>query len=443
MNGFFYYFLSALDPALNHGFVRALSELMSSELIAWWLLFVLWFVITQLPSIVFWLIYLANPASIRPPLPARPGQAEPLVSVVIAGRNESATIGQCIRAALLCGYSNLEVIFVDDNSNDNSVAIARRAALSVTRSSRDSDRVRIFPSPRRNGKASSLNIGIRMARGEFIVIHDADSAIQYGAMQHWLLPFADPRVGAVSANIRVLNSTANLLTRLQEIEYALVFTLGRFTMARLGLLNIISGMGGMFRAEILHRLGGFDTGLGDDTDMTTNIRKQRWKLGFSFDAVVWTTVPETRYHLWRQRMRWRRNLIKIRVSKHRDQFMLGRYGFANAVLSVQLLLRRLLLPPVTLIGLFWVTLQNGPLDVPQILVTFLWIVLFFLLIRMLIARDICKTPQPVHFWLVFLYPFYNLWLLGPLLYAQSSELFRIGTKHPYVPDHVWQEIPWW
>jgi cellulose synthase/poly-beta-1,6-N-acetylglucosamine synthase-like glycosyltransferase len=443
MNGFFHYFMSALEPMSNLGFSRSFSELMSSELPSWWLLFVLPFIIVQLPAIICWLVYLVKPAAIRSPLLVRPGQTEPLVSVVIAGRNESATIGQCIRGALLCGYSNLEVIFVDDYSDDDSVAIARRAALSVTRSRRDADRVRIFPSPRRNGKPSSLNIGIRMARGEFIAITDADSVIQYGAMQHWLLPFADPRVGAVSANIRVLNSTAGLLTRLQEIEYALKFTLGRFTLARINLLNIVSGMGGLFRAEILHRLGGFDTGLGDDTDMTTNIRKQRWKLGFSFDAVVWTTVPVTRDHLWRQRMRWRRNMIKIRVSKHRDQFVLGRYGFANAVLAVQLLLGRMLLPAAVLIGLLFATTENGPLDVPQIVVTFYWVTLIYLLIRMLIVLDISRTPQPANFWLVFLYPFYYLWLMPPVLHAEICELLRIGAKHPYVPDHVWQEIPWW
>jgi cellulose synthase/poly-beta-1,6-N-acetylglucosamine synthase-like glycosyltransferase len=443
MNGFFHYFISALELMSNLGFSRSFSELMSSELPSWWLLFVSPFIIVQLPAIICWIVYLVKPAVIRPPLPVRPGQAEPLVSVVIAGRNESATIGQCIRGALLCGYSNLEVIFVDDYSDDDSVAIARRAALSVTRSRRDADRVRIFPSPRRNGKPSSLNIGIRMARGEFIAITDADSVIQYGAMQHWLLPLADPRVGAVSANIRVLNSTASLLTRLQEIEYALKFTLGRFTLARINLLNIVSGMGGLFRAEILHRLGGFDTGLGDDTDMTTNIRKQRWKLGFSFDAVVWTTVPVTRDHLWRQRMRWRRNMIKIRVSKHRDQFVLGRYGFANALLAVQLLLGRMLLPAAVLVGLLFATSENGPLNVPQIVVTFYWVILIYLLIRMLIVRDISRTPQPVNFWLVVIYPFYYLWLMPAVLYAEICELFRIGAKHPYVPDHVWQEIPWW
>jgi cellulose synthase/poly-beta-1,6-N-acetylglucosamine synthase-like glycosyltransferase len=441
VNGFLHFILSPLDPLTNLGFSRAVTELMTSALPSWWLIFVIPFVIMVLPSIVCWLVYVVKPALLGPPL--RPGQAEPLVSVVIAGRNESATIGQCIRGALLCGYSNLEVIFVDDNSQDDSVAIARRAALSVTRSRRDADRVRIFPSPRRNGKASSLNIGIRMARGEFIAITDADSVVQYGSMQHWLQPFADPRVGAVAANIRVNNSTASLLTRLQEIEYALKTT-NKLAMAYLDILNIVSGMGGLFRAEVLHGLRGFDTGLGDDRDLTMMIRKQRWKVAFSLGAVVWTTVPVTRSHLASQRARWRRNVLKICVSKHRDQFVLGRYGLGNAWLALQVLLGRMLIPVAIVIGLFLQTFENGPLQAPEIVVTFYWIMLLCLLIRMLIVRDIAGTPMPVNFWLIFLYPFYLLFLVAPAQwYAEITELFRIGAKHHYVPDHIWNEIPWW
>ena len=444
MTGFLHYFLSVLDPTVNLGFSRAVAALMSSELPRWWLVVILPFVIVVLPLITCWVVYLVNPALIRPPLPVRPQQAEPLVSLVIAGRNESATIGQCIRGALLCGYSNLEVIFVDDNSEDDSVAIARRAALSVTRNRRDANRVRIFPSPRRNGKASSLNIGIRMARGEFIAITDADSVIQYGAMQHWLLPFADPGVGAVAANIRVNNSTASLLTRLQEIEYALKYTALKLVLGRLNLLNVVSGMGGLFRAEILRRLGGFDTGLGDDRDLTMMLRKQRWKLRFSIDAVVWTTVPVTRDHLWRQRARWRRNVIKICVSKHRDWFVLGRYGFATALLAVQVLFARILIPLAAVIGVYWLVFEKGPFETPKILVTFYWITLIYLLIRLLIARDLGGTPKPGNFWLLFLYPFYLPFVVGPpQYYAEIAELFRFGAKHPYVPDHIWEEISWW
>jgi len=443
MNGFWHYFTSAVDPMSNVGFARAIAEVTESGSPAWWLMVVLPFVAIVLPPILVWFVYVVKPSAIRPPLPAQPGPIQPLVSVVIAGRNESETIGQCIRGALTCGYPNLEVIFVDDNSEDDSVAIARCAALCATGTDRDGDRVRIFPSPRRNGKASSLNIGIRMARGEYIAIIDADSMIQYGSMQHWLLPFSDARVGGVAANIRVNNSTASLLTRFQEIEYALKY-MAKYAQARLNLLFVISGMGGLFRTEILRRLGGFDTGLGDDRDLSTMIRKQRWRLAFSIDAVVWTTVPATRYHLWRQRARWRRNIVKICLSKHRDLFVLGRYGFANAVLVIEVALIHILIPVAFIAGLLSATFEYGPFATPEILATAYWIILIYLIVGALIARDLSGTPAPAHFPLIFLLPFYYLCLVAlPQYYAEITELLRIGAKHHYVPDHIWEEIPWW
>jgi hypothetical protein len=152
----------------------------------------------------------------------------------------------------------------------------------------------------------------------------------------------------------------------------------------------------------------------------------------------------TRDHLWRQRARWRRNVIKICVSKHRDWFVLGRYGFANALLAVQVLFARILIPLAAVIGIYWLVFEKGPFETPKILVTFYWITLIYLLIRMLIARDLGGTPKPGNFWLLFLYPFYLPFVVGPpQYYAEIAELFRFGAKHPYVPDHIWEEIPWW
>jgi cellulose synthase/poly-beta-1,6-N-acetylglucosamine synthase-like glycosyltransferase len=443
VSGLLHYLLAIVDPMTNMGFARGLGALMTSEDPGWWLLFFAMFVIGVLPSLVVWLIYLVNPTAVHPPLPDRPMQVEPLVSIIIAGRNESATIAQVIRGALLCGYGNLEVIFVDDNSNDNSVAVARHAALSVLGSGKDASRVRIYPSPRRNGKASSLNIAIRMARGEFIAVTDADSVIQYGSIQHWLLPFADPLVGAVSANVRLMNMPASMVTRFQELEYAMRFSLNKYILASLNLIPVIPGMGGMFRGEILRRLHGYDTGLGDDTDMSQMVRKQRWKLGFAFGAVVHTAVPVTRNHLWSQRMRWSRNSVKIRLSKHREFFVLGRFGFASAITSLRLLAGRTTINWLMMIGAAILVAVSGPLTVPQIIGTLYWITVLFVLIRLLIARDVCGTPSPMNFWLVPVYPFYLLWWTIPKMYAEMSELFRIGAHHYYVPDHVWEESPWW
>jgi hypothetical protein len=142
-------------------------------------------------------------------------------------------------------------------------------------------------------------------------------------------------------------------------------------------------------------------------------------------------------------MRWERNMVKIRLSKHRDQFVLGRYGSANAIVALQLLIIRLAFPWAAVTGLFFFSFAYGPLSVPRLLKTYYWVYLAFLLVKMLIARDIAGTPQPNHFWLLFAFPFYRLFLRVPVMYGQFCELIRIGAKHPYVPDHIWQEIPWW
>jgi cellulose synthase/poly-beta-1,6-N-acetylglucosamine synthase-like glycosyltransferase len=193
----------------------------------------------------------------------------------------------------------------------------------------------------------------------------------------------------------------------------------------------------------MRRLGGYDTGLGDDTDMTMKLRKQRWKLGFSVDAVVWTDVPTTMRGLFRQRARWERNMVKIRLSKHRDMFLIGRYGFGNAILTLDLLFVRLALPWLVLCGVVYVTFVSGPLTAPLILTDSYWLYLCWLTLKALIARDIARTPTPDRFWLVFLYPFYKLVFRLVVMGASTKELFRIGIKHPYVPDHVWMETPWW
>ena len=199
----------------------------------------------------------------------------------------------------------------------------------------------------------------------------------------------------------------------------------------------------MFRASAMRELGGYDTGLGDDTDMTQMVRKQQWKIGFSFGAVVHTAVPATRHHLWSQRARWSRNSVKIRMSKHREFFALGRFGFASAIAVVRLIAGRTTINWLMIIGAMFLLSVNGPFTVPEIIGTTYWITVLFVLIRLLIARDVCGTPTPVNFLFVPFYPFYLVWWTIPKMYAEMSELFRIGAHHYYVPDHVWNESPWW
>jgi len=123
--------------------------------------------------------------------------------------------------------------------------------------------------------------------------------------------------------------------------------------------------------------------------------------------------------------------------------VLGRFGLATAIVMVRLVAGRTTVNWLLLIGATILLALYGPFTVPALIGALYWVSVLLLLIRLLIARDVCGTPTPVNFWLVPFYPFYSLWWTMPKMVAEMSELFRIGAHHYYVPDHVWDESPWW
>lgn len=99
---------------------------------------------------------------------ARP-ESEPLVSIVVPARNESHVIERTVRAFLAQDYPHLELIVVDDRSTDATAdvlaAIADPRLLVVKGEERPAGWI---------GKPWALEQGSRRARGELILIADAD-----------------------------------------------------------------------------------------------------------------------------------------------------------------------------------------------------------------------------------------------------------------------------
>jgi glycosyltransferase involved in cell wall biosynthesis len=90
-------------------------------------------------------------------------KSQPLVSVVIPNYNYAIYLKQCIESVLNQTYSNLEIILVDDGSNDNSLEVARQFE----------DKIKIVTQTNL-GVNAARNNGIKEAVGEFIAICDSD-----------------------------------------------------------------------------------------------------------------------------------------------------------------------------------------------------------------------------------------------------------------------------
>src|SRR5256714_6422015 len=115
--------------------------------------------------------------------PARARERAPFVSVVIPCLNEEENIAQCVhdaRSALLAGGLQGEVIVVDNDSEDRSAEIAEAAGARV-----------IFEPWR--GYGSAYRAGFAAARGDYIVMADADLTYDFGEISRFV---AELRAGA-------------------------------------------------------------------------------------------------------------------------------------------------------------------------------------------------------------------------------------------------------
>lgn len=94
-------------------------------------------------------------------------RAEPLVSVVMATRNNSATIKDAVTSLLRQSHSNIEVIVVDDASEDDTKSIIRRMQM-------QDHRIIYFRNAHHQGTGQSRNVGMHKAQGEYLTFQDGD-----------------------------------------------------------------------------------------------------------------------------------------------------------------------------------------------------------------------------------------------------------------------------
>ncbi|MGA2772472.1 MAG: glycosyltransferase family 2 protein [Bryobacteraceae bacterium] len=119
------------------------------------------------------------------------------VSVLMAVHNGEEFIRGKLECLLGLDYPAhlVEILVVSDGSTDATEAIAESFA----------DRgVRLIRAPR-GGKAATLNVALRQVSGEILFFTDVRQALDPHALSHLVANFADPSIGAVTGELRILN----------------------------------------------------------------------------------------------------------------------------------------------------------------------------------------------------------------------------------------------
>jgi cellulose synthase/poly-beta-1,6-N-acetylglucosamine synthase-like glycosyltransferase/peptidoglycan/xylan/chitin deacetylase (PgdA/CDA1 family)/spore germination protein YaaH len=269
------------------------------------------------------------------PAPADHPEYRPKVTVLIPAYNEQAAIVETVRAALACDCPKLEVLVVNDGSTDRTPEL-------VSASFGGDHRVRLINQSNR-GKPAALNHGLAEATGEIIVSIDGDTIVDPEAIPRLVRHFADPKVGAVAGNVKVMNRN-RWLTRWQALEYITSQNLEKRAFDLLNCIPVVPGAVGAWRTDLLRANHGFsgDT-VAEDTDLTLTIRREGWKILYDEDAIGRTEVPETVETLIRQRFRWTFGTLQA-VWKHRDAVGKPRYGTLGWVAIPNIVLFQIVLP---------------------------------------------------------------------------------------------------
>ena len=225
------------------------------------------------------------------------------VSVVIPMHNEEAVAEGVLQALLRSDYpeDKLEIIPINDFSEDKTQEILDKYAQTDKR---------VHPLHRfegDRGKPAALNEAMKLAKGEIIIVFDADYIPARDLVRKLSIGFLDPQVGAVMGRVVPVNTSKNILTRLLDLERSGGYQVDQQARYNMDLLPQYGGTVGGFRKALLMDTGSFNIRvLAEDTELTYRLFCRGWKVSYANSAECYEEAPESWEVRARQIQRWSR-----------------------------------------------------------------------------------------------------------------------------------------
>jgi len=209
------------------------------------------------------------------------------VSVVIACFNEGQTIEQVVQAIRRSPIKQIEIIIVDDCSDDGTSTILERVSSLVDR---------VIYQPRNCGKGAALRAGFAAATGNIVVIQDAD--LEYAPSDYPLLlaPIFSEKADVVLGT-RFAGEKARKFTYFWQRGGNRFATLLSNAFTGLNLTDIQTGYKA-FRASLLRRLTIRENRFGVDAELVAKFGRLRCRIkevGITYRARTYAEGKKVRW----------------------------------------------------------------------------------------------------------------------------------------------------
>ena len=276
------------------------------------------------------------------------------ITVLVPMHNEEKVVAGSFEALRRCDYprDRFEVIAINDHSTDKTRELVDSY---IERAKNEPGEwpaltaLHRYSGPR--GKQHAINDALKIAKGEIILVFDADYVPPKGILRSLSICFTDPQVGAVMGRVVPINAGVNLLTRMQDLERSGGYQVDQQARYNLWLVPQYGGTVGGFRKDLVLALGGFKGNvIAEDTELTFRLLLNGWKVAYANRAECYEEAPET----WKVRAgqirRWSRGHNQVLFAYLWPILRTPNLGFWEKVDAV------LLLCIYTLPLLWWISL---------------------------------------------------------------------------------------
>ena len=305
----------------------------------------------------------------------------PVFTVLVPMLREAAMLPQLAQALRNLDYplGKLDIKIVLEAGDSETIAAARGLGLEGV------FEIIVVPRSEPQTKPKACNFALRFARGEYLVVYDAEDRPEPDQLRKVVATFrrSPPNIACLQCRLNYYNAGENWLTRMFTLDYALWFDQVLPGLERLGMPIPLGGTSNHFRIDVLRELHAWDPfNVTEDADLGIRIGQKGYRVG----VVDSTTYEEAscRVGQWlRQRSRWIKGYMQtLLVHTRRPLHLIRTAGFLGFIGFIFFIggtvLAGLLNPVFWALYLIWLALAAASLDpiFPQVL---LFLCLFNLL----------------------------------------------------------------
>lgn len=258
----------------------------------------------------YYLVYIYMKHKHEQPVPKASFEQLPVVTIQLPLYNEMYVVDRLVDAVCKIDYPRelLEIQVLDDSTDETQEI----AALAVRRHALQGVDIKYLHRTDRTGyKAGALEEGLKVARGNFVAIFDADFIPKPDFLKRTIHYFTDEKVALVQARWGHVNEDYSLLTKIQAVLLDAHFVLEHGSRNRAGCFFNFNGTAGIWRKEAIADGGGWqhDT-LTEDLDLSYRTQLKGWQFVFVQDHVSPAELPVEMNAFKSQQFRWAKGSIQ-------------------------------------------------------------------------------------------------------------------------------------